>query len=142
MDVAAHDRERASDPTRSPTARSIPHPARSHPESGRVRLVLVGALPGTGKSTLAQGLGAALGVVVIRSNVVGEQLAGLEPGDQAGAPFGEGRYTPAVTAATYAEALRRAEETPCLGETVILDASWSDRAHRAHRSARGGGDRE
>src|SRR5438034_1293400 len=46
-------------------------------------LVLVGGLPGTGKSTLAQGLAQRAGFQVIRSDVVRKQLAGLAPTDPA-----------------------------------------------------------
>src|SRR5439155_7812270 len=40
-------------------------------------VVLVGGLPGTGKSTLARGLAAAAGFDVIRSDVVRKELAGV-----------------------------------------------------------------
>ncbi|MFP3905490.1 MAG: AAA family ATPase [Acidimicrobiales bacterium] len=105
--------------------------ARRHLESARVRLVLVGGLPGTGKSTLAAGLHAALGAVVLRSDVVRKQLAGRSPDEPAAAPFGEGIYRPAVTEATYEELADRAATALGMGETVVIDASWSDERHRA-----------
>src|SRR5262249_5650864 len=43
----------------------------------RPGLVLVGGLPGTGKSTLARGLATAAGFGVIRSDVVRKELAGV-----------------------------------------------------------------
>ncbi|MFP4511347.1 MAG: AAA family ATPase [Acidimicrobiales bacterium] len=105
--------------------------ARRHLESARVRLVLVGGLPGTGKSTLAAGLHDALGAVVLRSDVVRKQLAGRSPDEPAAAPFGEGIYRPAVTEATYEELADRAATALGMGETVVIDASWSDERHRA-----------
>src|SRR5699024_2792240 len=105
--------------------------ARRHLEAARVRLVLVGGLPGTGKSTLAAGLADALGAVLIRSDVVRKELAGLSSDDSAPAPYGAGIYAPTWTDATYHEVLRRAREALERGQTVVLDASWSDQSHRA-----------
>jgi aminoglycoside phosphotransferase family enzyme/predicted kinase len=99
--------------------------ARRHLEVGAVRLVLVGGLPGTGKSTLAAGIADALGATVIRSDEVRKELAGLRPDEPAPAEFGKGLYHPASTAAAYREILRRAEIALALGEGVVLDASWT-----------------
>jgi uncharacterized protein len=103
---------------------------RSHLDAARVRLVLVGGLPGTGKSTLAAGLADALAAVVIRSDVVRKELAGLSGDTPAPAAFGEGIYTATWTDATYHELLRRARHALHHGETVVLDASWSDETRR------------
>jgi len=51
--------------------------AARHLEAARVRLVLVGGLPGTGKSTLAAALADATGWSVLRSDEVRKDLAGL-----------------------------------------------------------------
>lgn len=106
----------------------------AHLEAGRVRLVMVGGSPGTGKSTLARGLGEALGATVLRSDEVRKELAGVPAGRHAPAAFGEGLYAPAPTEATYAELLARAEVALGMGETVVLDASWVDGGRR--RTAR------
>ena len=105
--------------------------AHRHLEAGRVRLVLVGGLPGTGKSTLADGLGRSLGSVVLRSDEVRKERAGLPPDRPSPAAFGEGIYAPDATADTYGELLRRAGVALELGETVVLDASWTDAGWRA-----------
>ena len=105
--------------------------ARRHLEAGRVRLVLVGGLPGTGKSTLAAGLGDALNATVVRSDEVRKELAGMPTDRPAPARFGEGVYDPSAKAATYEELLRRAGVALGLGETVIVDASWTDADRRA-----------
>lgn len=109
--------------------------ARRHLDAGRVRLVLVGGLPGTGKSTLAAGLAAALGATVLRSDEVRKELAGIEPHVPAGAGFGEGVYSAEHTASTYRELLARAGGGLELGETVVLDASWTSGRERAHARA-------
>jgi uncharacterized protein len=103
---------------------------RTHLDAARVRLVLVGGLPGTGKSTLAAGLADALGAVVIRSDVVRKELAGLSSDSPASAPYGEGIYATTWTDATYRELLQRAGHALRHGETVVLDASWSDERRR------------
>jgi predicted kinase len=101
-----------------------------HLRRGRVRLVLVGGAPGTGKSTLAGALGERLGWVVLRSDEVRKELSGMASGDDATAPVGAGIYQAGATEATYAELRRRATLLTGLGESVVLDASWSDAGAR------------
>jgi uncharacterized protein len=122
------------DQTAAPAARRLLGMARRHLETGAVRLVLIGGLPGTGKSTLATGLADALDATVIRSDEVRKELAGLAPDQPAPAEFGEGLYRPETTAATYREMLRRADIALALGEGVVLDASWTAARRRAHAS--------
>jgi aminoglycoside phosphotransferase family enzyme/predicted kinase len=104
--------------------------ARRHLETGAVRLVLVGGLPGTGKSTLATGLAAELGATLLRSDELRKELAGLRSDQPAPAPFGEGLYDEEATSATYVELLHRTEVAVALGESVVLDASWTAERHR------------
>jgi aminoglycoside phosphotransferase family enzyme/predicted kinase len=104
--------------------------SRRHLETGTVRLVLVGGLPGTGKSTLAIGLATELGATLIRSDELRKELAGLRSDQPAPAAFGEGLYREEATAATYAEMLHRTEVAVALGESVVLDASWTAERHR------------
>jgi hypothetical protein len=123
------------DKAAAPEAHSLLGLARRHLEAGAVRLVLIGGLPGTGKSTLADGIADALGATVIRSDEVRKELAGLRPDERAPAEFGEGLYRPAATAATYGELMRRAEIALALGEGVVLDASWTAERWRADARA-------
>lgn len=104
--------------------------ALAHIEAATVRLVLVGGLPGTGKSTLAAGLAEALGWDLLRSDVIRKELAGVEPTSSAAAPLGDGLYRPEVTAATYTELLRRARDLLAHGRSVVLDATWSSQLWR------------
>jgi uncharacterized protein len=113
------------DPMALADARGLLELASSHLESARVRLVLVGGLPGTGKSTLARAIGDALGAPVLRSDHVRKELAGLPPDRPARAAFGEDLYSAAQTALTYEMLLERAAVALEMGETVIVDASWS-----------------
>jgi predicted kinase len=116
-------------------ARALLALARRHLEAGAVRLVLVGGLPGTGKSTLATGLGATLGATVLRSDEVRKELAGMPADRPAAAPYGEGLYRPESTAATYGEMLARTGVALGLGEPVVLDASWISERWRADARA-------
>ncbi|HKE72481.1 MAG TPA: AAA family ATPase, partial [Acidimicrobiales bacterium] len=128
-------RARQGDGAAAVEARDLLALARRHLETGAVRLVLVGGLPGTGKSTLATGLGEALGATVLRSDELRKELAGLPADRPAPAPFGEGLYRPEQTGATYAEMLARAGTALALGESVVLDASWVDERRRAEARA-------
>ena len=94
---------------------------------GRVRLVLVGGTPGTGKSTLARAMAARTGAVVLSSDEVRDDV---DPGDGAPSAVGRGRYAPDRRARVYAELRRRAGELLAQGESVVLDASWSDADER------------
>ena len=95
----------------------------------RPALVLVGGLPATGKSTLAEMLGRECGFEVISSDRVRKELAGLTPEAPAPAALGEGIYTPEWHDRTYAACLERAEGLLFEGKRVIVDASFRE-AHR------------
>lgn len=93
-------------------------------------LVLVGGLPGSGKSSLARALADRANFSVIRSDVVRKELAGQSSGEPAPAAFGAGIYTPEWTERTYAECLRRAEEMLFEGKRVLVDASFVEEHRR------------
>jgi uncharacterized protein len=102
-----------------------------HLKAGAVTLVLLGGLPGTGKSALSEALADRLGCAVLNSDRVRKELAEVAPDASAAAPYGAGIYTPAWTRRAYAELLRRAARLLSYGESVILDASWTDASLRA-----------
>jgi uncharacterized protein len=112
-------------------ARQLGELTMRHLRAGTVSLVLVGGLPGTGKSTLAAAVADRLGWPVLNSDRVRKELAGLPAEASARSAFGTGIYTPSWTSRTYEELLRRAGELLSLGESVILDASWSSAQARS-----------
>jgi uncharacterized protein len=101
-----------------------------HLEHARVRLVLVGGLPGTGKTTLAEAIGTRRRWTVLRSDVLRKEMAGFAPTTGAAAAFQTGLYEPSVTDAVYAEMLEQARIMLRMGESVILDASWTSAVQR------------
>jgi aminoglycoside phosphotransferase family enzyme/predicted kinase len=96
----------------------------------RPALVLVGGLPGSGKSFLAAKLATRTNFQVIRSDVVRKELAGIPAGAPARAAEQSGIYTPEWTDRTYAECLQRAEARLFEGERVIVDATFIDERRR------------
>ncbi|MGA8211158.1 MAG: AAA family ATPase, partial [Nocardioidaceae bacterium] len=104
--------------------------ARGHLVAGAVTLVLVGGPPGSGKTTVASGVADRLGLVVLGSDRVRKELAGLDPAASAAAEYGEGIYSYGHTARTYAELLRRADALLARGESVVVDATWTSSTWR------------
>ncbi|WP_422747862.1 AAA family ATPase [Mycobacterium sp. WMMD1722] len=108
--------------------------AANHLRATTVRLVLVGGGPGTGKTTLAGGLGTALGAQVISTDVVRRELQtrGLLDGETGA--LNAGLYAPESVEFVYDTVLLRAQTLLDHGQSVILDGTWRDPAHR--RAAR------
>jgi hypothetical protein len=92
----------------------------------RPGLVLVGGLPGSGKTTLARALEEDAGFERITADAVRKDLAGLGR-DEAG---GDRLYTRAWNDRTYAECLRRAEAALFDGRRVVVDATFRLAARR------------
>ncbi len=105
------------------------------PPAERPCLVVVGGLPGTGKSTLATGLGEGAGFTVISTDRVRKELAGLDPETPAPADFGGGIYAPAWTERTYDECLRRAEGELFAGRRIVLDGTFREERWRSRALA-------
>jgi aminoglycoside phosphotransferase family enzyme/predicted kinase len=110
--------------------------ALEHLLRARGTLVLVGGSPGTGKTTLANELGASLNWMVLDSDTVRKDLHGVNHHDHDVAAHPE-LYSEAATDATYTELARRAGRLLDAGESVVLDATWTHRRHRrlAHEVA-------
>ncbi len=81
-------------------------------------LVLIGGLPGTGKSTLAGKLVERADFVWIRSDVVRKTMAGIDPLTRGG----ESLYTEAWSDATYEWCLEQATLHLTQGDRVLVDA--------------------
>ncbi|WTB36554.1 AAA family ATPase [Streptomyces sp. NBC_00827] len=101
-----------------------------HLRTSAVGLTLVSGLPGSGKSTLSGALADRLGVTLLSSDRLRKELAGIPADQSAAAGYGEGLYTPEWTNKTYAALLDRASALLSSGESVVLDATWSDAGQR------------
>lgn len=99
---------------------------RRHLTEGRARLVLVGGLPGSGKSTLSVPVAAALGATVVRSDELRKARAGLDPRSPAPAEVAPDLYRPEVTDATYRLLLAEARRLLTVGHNVVADATFAD----------------
>jgi aminoglycoside phosphotransferase family enzyme/predicted kinase len=106
-----------------------------HLLAGRIQLVVIGGLPGTGKSSLANALGEELRWPVLRTDEVRTELAGIELPEHRDETYGEGLYAPAAVDAVYVELFRRARTMLERGSSVILDGSFSRQRWRSAAAA-------
>jgi predicted kinase len=94
------------------------------------RLIAVGGLQGTGKSTLARGLapalGAAPGALLLRSDELRKRRFGLAPEEK----LPPDAYAEAVNSATHEELFIIAEAALRQGHAVALDAMFLDVQYR------------
>lgn len=99
------------------------------------RLVAIGGLSGTGKSSLAAAiagdLGPTPGARVLRSDVLRKRLFGLAPESR----LPEAAYAPGVTAQVYETLEREAERVIATGYSVIIDAVAAKPEERAALAA-------
>ncbi len=105
-------------------AQSFLHPAPP-------QLIAVGGYSGSGKSvlarTLAPALGAAPGALILRSDEIRKQLAGVPLLE----PLPQSAYTPESSAQVYACIRRRAKASLQAGHSVIADAVYAHAEERA-----------
>ncbi|MFG2006249.1 AAA family ATPase [Spirillospora sp. NPDC048911] len=123
-------RHQQGDPHAAAEARELSRIALRHLRAGQVSLILVGGLPGTGKTSLAGALADQLGCTVLSSDRTRKELAGLSAEEPAAAPYGTGIYDRTSTNHTYATLLDRARLLLQRGETIVLDASWTATSYR------------
>ena len=95
-------------------------------------LVLLGGLPGTGKSTLARELAQHFGFEWIRSDEIRKELLGIPETQSASEPWGEGAYSSEWNEKTYSECLRRVCQRLFAGARVVVDASFRS-VNQRHR---------
>lgn len=93
-------------------------------------LLITTGLIGSGKSSIATEIAATLGICVLQSDRIRKETPRLTPTPSQHVPYGTGIYTHAARQHVYTvlaeQAARRLQE----GRSVILDASFSQRANR------------
>jgi len=119
------------DGTARDAARSYAALALRYLRAGQVRLILVGGLPAAGKSTVAGLLADRLGAVLLSSDRLRKEMAGISPLIPATGAYRRGIYDNEPTARSYEELIHRADELLGVGETVVLDAPWTHARPRA-----------
>ena len=100
-----------------------------------LRLVIVGGLSGTGKTTLARNLapviGAAPGAVILRSDITRKRLMGVS--ETARLP--QSAYTPEVNRKVFAEMAALAGRILAAGHALVMDAVYGTVEERAEIEA-------
>ena len=95
-----------------------------------VKLVVLGGLSGTGKSTLARAIAPELrrspGAVVLRSDVIRKTLCGVDETDR----LSEASYSKEINARVYATIAERAQILLRNGHSVIADAVYGQPEER------------
>ena len=101
------------------------------PPRRRPRLLMVGGLPGTGKSTVARQLKARGWIdQIIDTDQVRKELAGVDDADSSADDFEGGIYTAEWTRKTYDACLERARRALERGRRVAVDASFRSEKQR------------
>jgi len=99
------------------------------PDKKKILIITCG-LMGSGKSRIASALAAECNLVLLRSDEVRKELAGINVGEHRYEPFGGGIYSAAFFDRTYDALFKRAAEFLNRGESVIIDASFKKRGYR------------
>lgn len=106
-------------------ARAYQHAAVAFLKPSSPRLLAIGGLSGSGKTTramqLAPEIGRAPGAVAVRSDVERKRLAGIALEDRMPA----GSYSPEASVKVYASMMTRAECILRAGHSVVLDAVFA-----------------
>lgn len=97
----------------------------------RPALLLVGGLPGSGKSSVGRAL-AEHGFTRVSTDGVRRELAGLGPTEPTPADRKPEIYSPEFNERTYSTVLERVEQALWRGERVIMDATFT-RLERRHQ---------
>jgi hypothetical protein len=122
-------RDPQHDPRRDPLAYLTRARACLSPKPAR--LIAIGGLQGTGKSTLARALapeiGAAPGALVLRSDEIRKRCHGVAPEQR----LPPAAYSQAESAAVFAELFALARQAAAAGHAVIADAAFLDPSDRA-----------
>ncbi len=128
LERSGHDR--GSDRSRAFEAASYLDIATSFACPTAPMLVLVSGLSGSGKSTVAAAIGRATNGMVLASDRVRKELAGIGPTNSAASDWHQGIYSDDWTARTYDRLLELANATLERGQTAIVDATFLDNAQR------------
>ncbi|MCH9682697.1 MAG: dephospho-CoA kinase [Deltaproteobacteria bacterium] len=94
------------------------------------KVVAVGGMIATGKSTVAQRLARLLSAPIVEADRTRKQMLGVAPAQPIHDAAWGGAYDPAFTDRVYEEVLRRAAVVLDSGRSVVVDASFRGRTLR------------
>ena len=104
--------------------------AREFLRSAPARLIVVGGLSGTGKTTLARliapAIGRAPGAVILRSDVTRKRLLGVSESTR----LPESAYTPEMSVKVFGAMARTAAAILAAGHAVVMDAVYGTQSER------------
>jgi uncharacterized protein len=112
-------------------ARALLQLAERHLRRAVPALVLIGGLPGSGKSTVADALAPSLDARVLRTDEVRSLVVGPRRAPRVPLGFGEWPYRTADRDATYTALLGAARSELTSGHSVVLDATFTSMRWRA-----------
>lgn len=125
----------ASRGARQEAARDLAFAAGALRQGAAPRLIAIGGISGTGKSTLARRLAPRIapltGAIVIRSDVVRKRLSGARPETR----LPQEAYSPRMDRKVLARMAYDARVALCAGAAVVLDTTFLDIEARACASA-------
>jgi len=104
--------------------------AERYTRPSRPRLLITHGLSGSGKTFATQQLVEATGAIRMRSDVERKRLCGLAPLERSTDRSELDLYAPAVTQRTYAHLAQQAARVIAAGFTVVVDATFLQRAQR------------
>ena len=125
--IRASEPEISADDRRSARLRALRYFALATFEARAPFLIVTTGLPASGKSTVAHAAAQLSGAAWIRTDEVRKQLHNAAPTDR----LPDSAYDEASTERTYAEALRRAEDSLTQGIPAILDGAFPSESMRA-----------
>ena len=104
--------------------------AERYTRPSRPRLLITHGLSGSGKTFATQQLVEATGAIRLRSDVERKRLCGLAPLERSTDRSELDLYAPDVTQRTYAHLAQQAARVIAAGFTVVVDATFLQRAQR------------
>jgi len=93
-------------------------------------LVILSGFTGAGKSFVADIIKKQGDFVLLKSDVIRKELAGIEPSKSVYEDFEKGLYSREMTEKVYEELFKRAEKYLREGKNCIIDASFLDKEKR------------
>ncbi len=100
------------------------------PDNFKPKVILMCGLTGAGKSKIAELLSRKIDAIVLSSDEIRKELAGMDIYQSDMSPFGEGIYSPNMTKRVYDELSVRAYDAVRAGKNVILDATFLKESQR------------